>query len=181
MNRWAIVAIPLMVCLVLMDAVVRQFAADRAFSQPKDRVIELEKQSISTASEKTHRPESLPLVESLLRKAVKLEPRCAEYRHYLGRYYNHVADDPNAPEDRTARAVQRALEEYKKAVHFDPLNGEYLARLAYLQGALGQHEEAVANFKKAMALDRSNEWIREVYEVYRRSRLPEAENPDRPE
>lgn len=178
MNKWVIVTVPLILCLILMDAVVRQFLADRAFSEAKRELVDHEKQLVLYSMGRGPRPEPLTSLGPLLKKAVKLEPRCAEYRNYLGRYYQHLAADLHLSGDRRMRLARRSLEQYEKAVKLDPLNGQYHAWLAYLQGALGNHEQAVANFEKAIQLDKSNEWITEIYEAYREGQWHPQEAPE---
>jgi tetratricopeptide (TPR) repeat protein len=178
MNKWVIVTVPLILCLALTDVVVRQFLADRAFSGARRELVDYEKQIVLYAMGRGPRPEPIASVGPLLKKAVKLEPRCGEYRNYLGRYYQHLAADLHLSGDRRMRLAGQALEQYEKAVKLDPLNGQYHAWLAYLQGALGDHEQAVANFEKAIRLDKSNGWIREVYEAYREGQWHPEEAPE---
>ncbi len=172
MNRWAIVAIPLMFCLVMMDAVVRQFAADRAFCPAKARIEEYEMDYELYLKGKKYRPEPLTSVGALLKKAVKLEPQCPEYRNYLGRWCQSQAADPHLSAARRIRFAKQAIEHYEKAVNLEPLNAEYLAYLAYLQGVMCEHQKAVANFEQAVKLNQSNKWIRNMYEAYRETVPP---------
>ncbi len=175
MNRWPIVAIPLVLCLVLADAVVRRYLADRAFSHAKQRLLRYEKQLALYSSGKAPRPEPLTGMEPLFAKAVRLELRCAEYRNYFGRYYQNLTADPTLTSDRRLQLARKALKQYEEAAKSDPLNGEYLAWLAYLQGAMGERNKAIANFEKAVRLDRSNEWIQDVYAAYRKRSEPVEE------
>ena len=168
MNRWPVVVIPLGLCLVLADVTVKQYVADRAFSHAKRRLLHYEKQLALYSSGKAPPPEPLTEMEPLFAKAVRLEPRCAEYRNYFGRHYQNLTADPTLTSDRRLQLARKALREYEKAVKCDPLNGEYLAWLAYLQGALGERNKAIANFEKAVRLDRSNEWIQDVYAAFRK-------------
>jgi tetratricopeptide (TPR) repeat protein len=178
MNRWALVAIPLMFCLVLMDVVIRQFVADRAFQRAKAQVEKHEKEYALHLAGSGRRPASISSVGPALRKAVKIEPRCAEYHSYLGRYYQAMASDPGASDAERMRSIKQAIQQYEKAVQLDPLNGVYHAYLAYSEGVTGEHEKAVAHFEKAIALNRSNEWIQRMYDAYRRWVAPEGEEPE---
>ncbi len=178
MNRWAIVAIPLMFCLVLMDAVVRQFLADRAFSRGRRLVEEYEMQHALYMRGKADRPAPVTSAGPLLKKAVKLEGRCAECRNYLGRYYQSLATAPSLSDAQRMHLARQAIEQYEKAVRFDPLNGTYLAYLAYIQGVMGEHEKAVTHFEQAIQLDRSNKWIQRMYDVYLEGVPPPRESPE---
>ena len=178
MNRWVIVTAPLILCLVLMDVVVRQFLADRAFSGASRKLVDHEKQLVLYSMGRGPHPRPIVSIEPLLKKAVNLEPRCGEYRNYLGRYYQHQAADLHLSADRRMRFARQALEQYEKAVKLDPLNGQYRAWLAYLEGALGNREQAVADFEKAIELDRSNTWIREIYDAYREEQWQPEEAPE---
>jgi len=182
MNRWAIVIIPLMFCLVLMEAVVRQFRADRAFCRAKVRIEEYERdyQLYSRGKRDCPAPITSNGVGPLLKKAVKLEPHYAEYRHYLGRYYQNEATDTHLSGSGRVPLARKATEEYEKSVKLDPLNGEYHSWLAYMQGVMGEHQKAVANFEKAIKLNSSNKWIQQIYDFYRRSVPPPEENLEPP-
>lgn len=124
-----------------------------------------------------YRPQPLTSVGPVLKKAVKLEPRCPEYRNYLARWYQSQAADPHLSAARRIRFVKQATEQYQKAVNLEPLNGEYLAYLAYLQGVMGEHQKAVANFEQAVKLNRSNKWIQKMYDAYQEVVPPAGEGP----
>ena len=173
-NRWAVVAIPLMLCLVVMEAVVRQFAADRAFSSATKRFAQYEQLCGKGMEEGFSRMASL---EGRLKKMVRLEPRCSEYRSYLGRYYQALATAPSISETRRMELKTNAMREYETAVSLDPLNGAHLAYLAWMQGVVGNHEKAVENFEKAIRLNRTNEWIWDVYDAYKEGLGSGAEIP----
>ena len=181
MNKWAVVAIPLMICLVLMEAVVRQFMADRVFCRAKVRIEEYERDYQLYSRGKRDCPAPITSVGPLLKKAVKLEPHSDEYRHYLGRYYQNEATEPHLSDTSRLRLARKATEEHEKSVKLDPLNGEYHAWLAYMQGVLGEHEKAVANFDKAIELNSSNKWIQQMYDFYRRSVPTPEEDEEDPE
>ncbi|NQT84468.1 O-antigen ligase family protein [bacterium] len=181
MNRWAIVAIPLMFCLVLMEAVARQFVADRAFSrsQARERIQEYEKEYVLYSMGKRNRPAPITSLGHPLEKAVRLEPHSGQYRNYLGRYYQALATDHSLSDARRVRLAKQAIEQYEKTVRLEPLNGVYLAYLAYMQGVMGEHEKAVANFEEAVRLNKSNKWIRQVYNAYRDWAPPPSDSPAR--
>ncbi len=162
-NRWAAVAIPLMLCLVLMEAVVRQFLADRAFNSARKRFVQYEQLCAKGAEEGFSGMASL---EGRLKSAVRLEPKCAEYRDHLGRFYQALATDPSVPDARRMELKKKAMREYEAAVNLDPLNGVHHAYLGWMQGVMGDHEKAVESFQKAIRLNRTNEWIWDVYEAY---------------
>jgi len=180
MSRWAIVAIPLMFCLVLAEAVARQFLADRAFARAKDRIEEFERDYVLFLKGKKERPEPITSLGAALKKAVKFQPTCAEYRVYLGRYYQALAADSSISDSRRLALARQAMKEYREAVRLDPLNGVYYAYMAYLQGVMGQHREAVANFEEAVKLNRSNKWIQQMFDAYREWTTSPAEAPQRP-
>ncbi len=191
MNRWAIVAIPLMFCLVAGEAVVRQFLSDHAFREAKEQLIVYERLRLKESGADIA---SLRPLGRRLREAVRLEPHSAEYRVYLGRYYRAVAADPSITEDRRMALVRRAIKQHENAVQLDPLNGVYLAYLAGIQGAMARyneaklvsdslsedererlatqaleyHQKAAQNFEKAISLNRTNEFIQQLYDAYRR-------------
>jgi len=193
MNRWAIVAIPLMLCLVLGEAVVRQFVADRAFRKAKQRIIEYERLFLKGSNHAKRVASSIAPVGRRLRKAVKLEPHCAEYRSYLGRYYQAMATDPSISDDRWKQLARRAVKQHEKAVKLDTLDGVYLAYLAGIQGAMARyyealaadpalsddererlaeqaieyHKKAIENFEEAISLNRTNKFIQLLYDAYR--------------
>ncbi len=168
MSRWAIVAIPLMLCLVLMEAVVRQFIADRALAKAGERLADYERETVVYSRGEGGPPTPIAYLGSRLKRAVKLEPRSAEYRSCLGRYYQALATNASLSDEGRLKLAGQAIEQYEEAVRLDPVKGEHYARLAWMQGATGEHEKAVENFERAMRLNPSNEWISEVYEVYRK-------------
>lgn len=193
MNRWAVAAIPLVLCLVLGEAVVRQRLADQAFRLAKEGIEKYEEESVSSLKGKGARPSPELLRGGALKKAVRLQPHSAEYRNYLGRYYQAMATDPAISDKERAELALRAMREYEKSVELDPLNGVYHAYLAYMQGVVARryearatdaslsdeertrlsaraaeyHGKATANFEKALSLNKSNPFIRNLYEAYR--------------
>jgi tetratricopeptide (TPR) repeat protein len=204
MKRWGSVAIPLLVCLVLLDAVVRQFVADRAFRRANKPIEEYEKNSVLFLRGERKRPAFDASVGPFLRKAVRVEPRCPAYRNYLGRYFSARATDPSLSDTQRMDLAKQAIEEYERAAELDPLNGVYWAYLAYMQGVMARYYEALArdpslpddqrmvlmrqateedvnavtNFVKAVRLNRSNEWIWQVYDGYREWSAPAEEVPE---
>lgn len=193
MNRWAIVAIPLVVCVVVGEAVVRQWQADNAFRQAKQGIEKYEEESVAHLKGKGPRPSSDLLRGKPLKKAVRLQPHSARYRNYLGRYYQSLAADAAISDEEREELAQRALRQHEKTVELDPLNGVYHAYLAQIQRAMARHYEAqamdtslpdeertqlsaraveyhakaIANFEKAVSLNKSNPFIRNLYEAYR--------------
>ncbi len=167
MNKWAIVAIPLVLCVVLMEAVVRQFVADRSFVRAKRHIDKYETDCALHLIGKGPRPSPINFLGRHLTRAVKLEPHSGEYRNCLGRYYQALAADTSVSQQQRTELAKKAIGQYEKAVKLDPLNGVFLARLAWMQGVTGQHDKAVENFEQAVTLNRTNEWIQEVYDAYR--------------
>jgi tetratricopeptide (TPR) repeat protein len=193
MNRWAMVAIPLALCVVVGEAVVRQWVADNAFRQAKKGIEKYEEELVIHLQGKGPRPSSDLLRGELLKKAVRLEPRSSRYRNYLGRHYQALAADMAISDEEREKLARRALREHEKAVELDPLNGVHRAYLAHVQRAIARHYEArglnssiseeerdgfsilakeyhgkaIANFEKAISLNRSNPFIRNLYEAYR--------------
>jgi tetratricopeptide (TPR) repeat protein len=189
-NRWAVVAIPLMLCLVLTQAVIRHFIADRAFRNAKEALVRYER---ARWKEGKADPSSIASFGPRLRKAVRLEPQCAEYRSYLGRYYQATATDPSISDGRWVELARGAIKQHEKAVELDPLNGVYRAYLADIQGAMARyfegllaspslseeermraseqsleyHEKAIGNFEEAILLNRTNKFIQQLYNAYR--------------
>jgi tetratricopeptide (TPR) repeat protein len=193
MNRWAIAAIPLVLCLVLGEAVVRQWLADQAFRLAKQGIEKYEEESVSSLKGKGARPSPELLRGDTLKKAVRLQPHSAEYRNYLGRYYQALATNLKLSDEQREELAQQAVREHEKSVELDPLNGVYRAYLAQVQRAMARHYEAramdaslsdeermrlsaraveyygkaIANFEEAISLNRSNTFIRNLYEAYR--------------
>ncbi|MDP2898402.1 MAG: hypothetical protein Q8Q12_17830 [bacterium] len=193
MNRWAIAAIPLLVCLVLGEAVVRQWLSDQSFRLAKQGIEKYEEESVSSLKGKGARPSPELLRGGPLKKAVRLQPHSAEYRNYLGRYYQAMATGPKLSDGQREELAQQAVREHENAVELDPLNGVYRAYLAYMQGVMARryearateaslsdeeqmrlsaqavesHAKANANFEKAVSLNRSNPFIRNLHEAYR--------------
>lgn len=193
MNRWVIVAIPLVVCAVVGEAVVRQWVADNAFRQAKEGIEKYEQESVAHLKGTGPRPSPDFPQGELLKKAVKLQPCSARYRNYLGRYYQALAADAAISEEEREELALQALRQHEKSVELDPLNGVYHAYLAQIQRAMARHYEAkamdaalpeeertqlsaravehhtkaIANFEKAVSLNKSNPFIRNLYEAYR--------------
>ncbi len=192
MNRWAIVAIPLLVCLVLGEAVVRQWLADRSFRLAKEGIEKYEEESVSSPKGKGARPSVSILRGGPLKKAVSLQTHSAQYRNYLARYYQATATDPKLSDEQREELAQQAIREYEKSVELDPLNGVYRAYLVPVQRALARHYEAramdtslsdeeqmrlsaraveyygkaIANREKAISLNRSNPFVRDLCEAH---------------
>lgn len=193
MNRWAIVVIPLLACFFVGEAVVRQWVADNAFRQAKQGIEKYEEESVLHLRGKGPHPSSDLLRGELLKKAVRLEPHSAQYRNYLGRYYQAMAADMGISDEERVELARHAIRGHEKAVELDPLNGVYHAYLAHMQRAIGRHYEAmglnpslsekaragfasraaeyhgkaIAHFEKAISLNKSNPFIRNLYEAYR--------------
>lgn len=193
MNRWAVAAIPLVLCLVLGEAVVRQWLADQSFRLAKEGIEKYEEESVSSLKGKGARPSPELLQGDMLKKAVRLQPHSAEYRNYLGRYYQATTTNPRLSDEEREELAQRAIREHEKSVELDPLNGVYRAYLAQVQRAIARHYDSramdasvsdgermrlsaraveyygksIANFEKAVSLNKSNPFIRNLYEAYR--------------
>lgn len=193
MNRWVFVAIPLVVCILVGEAVVRQWRADNAFRQAIVGLEKYEEESVAHLKGKGPRPSPDFLQGELLKKAVKLQPSSARYRNVLARYYQALAADAAISDEEREELARRALRQHEKSVELDPLNGVYHAYLAQIQRAMARHYEAqamdtslpeqeqtrlaglaveyhgkaIANFEKAVSLNKSNPFIRNLYEAYR--------------
>ncbi len=77
-----------------------------------------------------------------LQRAVRLDPRNAEYRDHLGRYYSLVASDPDA-----------AIEPYRAAVQLDPHSARYWFDLASAYQVLGNVTNQTWALERAIQAD----------------------------
>src|SRR4051794_23092933 len=77
-----------------------------------------------------------------LRRAARLDPGNAEFRHLLGRYYDLVARDPGS-----------ALAEYKAAVQLNPHSARYWFDLSSAYQILGDTSSQTSALEHAIQAD----------------------------
>ena len=94
------------------------------------------------------------------RKAVEMDPRSAEARHWLAHAYS--VSDPDFS-IRCERSVDAAIDEYRNAIELDPNFGPSHAHLANLYHIhKGMVDESIAEYEKAAdlgGLDAGDEFI----------------------
>lgn len=84
--------------------------------------------------------------------ALKQNPNDLNSRRLLARIYTHLIGDQN-----DADMVKKAIEQYQKITEVDPKDIDSWIMLGRLQKALMNSTEAMAAYKKALALDPDNE------------------------
>jgi tetratricopeptide (TPR) repeat protein len=82
-------------------------------------------------------------------------PEVAKWSNALGDTYANKALGSTAPSTRDLRS---ALVAYQTAAGLDPKNALYPAKMASSQSQLGQHLEAIENFRRAISLDPTVGW-----------------------